>query len=248
MVKEVQLVDEYYEYDEDEDDKFTLFVPPVYYEYDERLCLIACLLLLEQRYRLLLSMTPQEIADEIKDIMDSLESELIATATTKVDDTVWGSFMNELIERNIPIYGVVSQDTSMYPIMESSLISAIEQLKYDLLAKSLFFKDNMSNSDFDITPNFKRAVREVTDAVGNNLLYTKEKSHRNVLKFVYGEDKLYNWYHMNDERVCDWCIYQGSLPPRRLDEIPLDHPWGRCTLDPVDSSYSDEYYLMLAGG
>ena len=28
----------------------------------------------------------------------------------------------------------------------------------------------------------------------------------------------------------------------------MDHPHGRCELEPIDYSYSDEYYLMLARG
>ena len=84
------------------------------------------------------------------------------------------------------------------------------------------------------------------DAVGNNLIHGKEKSRRNVLKFVYGEDKLYRWLTMNDSRVCEWCLIQQSLPPRTIDEMPLDHPRGRCTIDPIDEEYSDMYYLMLA--
>ena len=72
-------------------------------------------------------------------------------------------------------------------------------------------------------------------------------SHRRILRFVYGSDTLYRWLTMNDNRVCEWCRYQESLPPRPLDEIPYDHNHGRCELDPVDDSYSDEYYLLLAG-
>lgn len=242
MVKQLQTIEEYY----DDDEEYALFIPPDYYDYDERLVLIACLMLLEQRYRLLLSMTPNEISDEVEGIMDSLESELITTAKTKVDDAVGEAHLNELMESNIPVSGYVEQDTSMYSAMESSLKSAINQLKYDLLSKSLFFTDNMSNSDFSIEKNFKRAYQNVVDAVGNNLLYSKEKSHRNVLKFKYGEDKLYKWYHMNDSKVCDWCIMQGNKPPQRIDDWELDHPHGRCTLEPIDPSFSDEYYLLLA--
>jgi hypothetical protein len=121
-------------------------------------------------------------------------------------------------------------------------------LKGELKQKALFFKDNMSNSDFNILPNFKRAVQKVIDAVGNNLIYSKEKSKRNVYDFVYGSDKLYYWLTANDDRVCGWCRVQESLPPRTLSEIPLDHPQGNCELEPVDYTYSDEYYVMLARG
>jgi hypothetical protein len=38
------------------------------------------------------------------------------------------------------------------------------------------------------------------------------------------------------------------MPPRTLREMPLDHWNGRCDHEPVDYTYSDEYYVMLARG
>ena len=93
MVKQLQTIDEYYE---DEDDDLT-FAPPSYFESDERLVLIAVLMLLEQRYRLLSSMTPQDIVDEIDEIMDSFQSELLTTAEAKVDSAVWDSLREYLL-------------------------------------------------------------------------------------------------------------------------------------------------------
>jgi len=241
MVKQLQTIDEYYE---DEDDDLT-FAPPSYFESDERLVLIAVLMLLEQRYRLLSSMTPQDIVDEIDEIMDSFQSELLTTAEAKVDSAVWDSLLKELIEWNIPIMGYVEQDTSMYPIMIMSLTGLVNQLRDELKVKAQFFNDNMSKGDFSIIPNFKRAVQKIIDGVGNNLIYAKEKSHRRVLKFVYGDDALFKWYHMNDEKVCDWCIAQGREPPRRIDDWELDHPHGRCILEPVENIYSADYYALL---
>ena len=243
MVKQVQLIDEYYD---DEDDDELLFVPPSYYESDEQLVIFACLLLLKQLYERWESMTPQEIGDEIDGILDEFESELVETASSKVDSAVWDSLREELVEWNIPIFGNhVQQDTSMIPIMVASLTALINQLRDELSVKSQFFSENMSKDDFSITPNFKRAVQKLNDAVGNNLLYAKEKSHRNVLKFVYGDDKLYKWYHMNDSKVCDWCYAQGKEAPRRIDEWELDHPHGRCILEPIEDTYSAEYYALL---
>ena len=241
MVKQLQTIDEYYE---DEDDDLT-FAPPSYFESDERLVLIAVLMLLEQRYRLLSSMTPQDIVDEIDEIMDSFQSELLTTAEAKVDSAVWDSLLKELIEWNIPIMGYVEQDTSMYLIMMMSLTGLVNQLRDELKVKAQFFNDNMSKGDFSIIPNFKRAVQKIIDGVGNNLIYAKEKSHRRVLKFVYGDDALFKWYHMNDEKVCDWCIAQGREPPRRIDDWELDHPHGRCILEPVENIYSADYYALL---
>ena len=245
MVTQIQYIDEYYHSDEDDDDE--LFYAPTNLPTDEQLVIVACLLLLEQRYRVLKSMTLQRIVDEVEEMMDSLNSELSSTAIDKIDSCVYAYFDKVMSDYNIPDK-YVNQDTSMYPIVEQSIDTLINQLKGELKQKAMFFKDNLSKDDFNILPNFKRAVQKIIDAVGNNPIYSKEKSKRNVEEFVYGEDKLYYWLTANDDKVCNWCRVQESLPPRTLKEMPLDHPKGRCEHEPVDYTYSDEYMIMLARG
>ena len=84
MVKQIQTVDEYYDPYDDDDDPLAIFYAPTRFETDEQLVIVACLLLLQQRYMVMKSMTPQQIVDEIDSIMSSLETELVATATQKV--------------------------------------------------------------------------------------------------------------------------------------------------------------------
>ena len=246
MVSEIQYIDEYYHLDDDSDDD-ELFYAPLYYTTDEQLVIVACLLLLEQRYRVLKSMTPQQIVDEIEEIISALDIELKNVALSKIDDSVKGYF-NTLMEKyNIPL-NYVEIDTSMYPIVEESINTLTNQLEGELKVKAMFSDDNLSKGSFNILPNFRRAVQKLVDAVGVNLIYSKEKTSRNVDKFVYGKDKLYYWLTANDEKVCSWCKFQESLPPRTLDEMPLDHPHGHCEREPVDYLYSDEYMLLLARG
>lgn len=246
MVAQIQYIDEYYHTDdEDDDDALGIFYAPTYYETEEQLVIIACLLLLQQRYMLLKSMTPQQIVDEIEEIMSSLETELISTATDKVIGHTQDYLNRVLVDYAIPL-GYIDIDTSMIDIMNDSLTGMINSLRDELMVKGKFFRDNMSKDDFDVLPNFKRAVKKVIDAVGINTIYSKEKSNRKVLEFVYGEDKLYRWLTANDDKVCEWCRIQEKLPPRTLKEMPLDHPHGRCEKEPIDPTYSNEYYLMLA--
>ena len=247
MVKQIQQIDEYYDFVEGDDDDDYLFYAPTYFKFDEQLVILACLMLLEKRYRELQSMTLQRIVDEIDDIIDSLNVELKDTALDRIEITVKDYFDRIMEDFNIPDK-YVNQDTSMYEIVTESIDTLCNQLKGELKQKAMFFKDNLSKGDFNILPNFKRAIQKVVDAVGNNLIYSKEKSKRNIYKFVYGEDKLYYWLTANDDRVCAWCRVQESLPPRTIDEMPLDHPKGRCELEPVDFTYSDKYYTMLARG
>ena len=246
MVAQVQYIEEYYDLNEDDDDS-DLFYAPTRFEIDEQLVIVACLMLLEQRYRVLKSMTPQQIVDEVEDMIDSMNIEMSSTAIEKIDRATFDFFDREMRNYNIPSK-YVSQDTSMYPIVEESINTLCNQLKGELKQKSMFFSDNLTKDTFNILPNFKRAVRKIIDAVGGNLIYSKEKSKRNVEEFVYGEDKLYYWLTANDDKVCAWCKMQESLPPRTLREMPLDHWNGRCDHEPVDYTYSNEYMLMLARG
>ena len=247
MVKQIQETEEYYQSDEEDDDPHSLFYAPSYYEIDEQLVIVACLMILEQRYRVMESMTPQEVLNNVDEIVESLNKELSKTAIDKTDATVKTYFDNIMRDYSIPSK-YVSQDTSMYRILDESINTLCSQLQGELKQKSMFFVDNMSKDDFNILPNFKKAIRKIIDAVGSNIIYSKEKSKRNVEEFVYGEDKLYYWITANNDRVCEWCRMQESLPPRTLREMPLDHWNGHCTHEPVDYMYSNEYMIMLARG
>ena len=244
MVAQIQKIEEYYQSDEDDDE---IFYAPTYFEIDEQLVIVACLMLLEQRYRVLKSMTPQRVVDEVEDMIDALNIELTDTALSKIDATVKTYFNKLMADYGIPLK-YVSQDTSMYDIIDESITTLCNQLKGELKQKSMFFIDNMTKDTFNILPNFKRARQKIIDAVGGNLIYSKEKSKRNVEEFVFGSDKLYYWLTANDDKVCEWCRMQESLPPRTLREMPLDHWNGRCEHEPVDFTYSGEYMLMLARG
>lgn len=246
MVKLIQENDEFYE-SSDDDDPLNVFSAPSYFDTDEQLVLIACLMILEQRYRLLQSMSPSQVVDELEEIMDSLLSDLDNMAYSQTESHIKSYFESLLEDYSIPV-GYVDMDYSMLELLEDGIDNLVNQLNGELRVKAKFFRDNMSKDSFDVLPNFKRAVRKLVDTVGSNLIHGKEKSKRNIYEFVYGEDKLYNWLTANDDKVCSWCLAQQSLPPRTIDEMPLDHMHGRCELEPIDYTYSDDYYLMLARG
>ena len=241
MVKQIQTADEYYNPYDDDDDPLMVFSAPTYFDNDEQLVLIACLMLLEQRYRLMQSMTPQKVLDEIDDIAKSLKKELTSTAIKRIHDNVYDDFLAKLLEYGIPQSGYVEQDTSMDELVKDSIDNMVNQLVDELKVKAKFFRDNMVGDDFSILPNFKRAVRKLVDAVGNNLIYSKEKSTRNIYEFVYDEDVLWLWVTKMDSKVCEWCREQEQLPPRSIKDIPLDHPRGRCKIAPLWTAYSDQY-------
>ena len=198
---------------------------------------------------MLKSMTPSQVVDEVEELIDAMNSELTATAVSQIDTANRRFFEEFMSKYAVPLgKGYVSRDTSMYDIVEQSLNTMTDMLKGELKQKAMFFDDNLTKDTFSVLPNFKRAVRRTIDTVGGNLIFSKEKSKRNVEEFVYCKDKLYYWLTANDPKVCSWCRMQESLPPRTLREMPLDHWNGRCEHEPVDYTYSDEYMLMLARG
>ena len=243
MVKQIQTVDEYY--DED-DDLFGLFYAPDYYDYDEQLVLLACLLVLKQVYDRMQSMTPQRILDEIEEIVENLKSDLKDTAIREVHNNVYDYFSDVLMEYNIPQSGYVEQDTSMDDIIVQSIIGLCNQLRDEIKLKSMHFDKINSKGSFSIAPNFERAIRKLVDGVGVNLLYSKEKSERNVLDFVYTEDTLWIWVTKMDSKVCAWCREQEAMPPRRLKDMPYDHNHGRCGKTPVNPEYTEDYSKLIS--
>ena len=243
MVKQVQVIEEYY--DEDDDD-YGLFYAPDSYDYDEQLVLLACLLKLKQVYDRMQSMTPQMVLDEIDDITKNLKSDLKDTAIREVHNVVFDYFSEVLSEYSIPQSGYVKQDTSMDKIIKQSIDTLCNQLRDELKLKSMHFDSIKSKGTFSILPNFKRAVQKLIDGVGGNLLYSKEKSERNVLDFVYTDDTLWIWVTKGDSRVCGWCREQEAMPPRRLRDMPYDHLNGRCKKAPVNAEYTEDYSRLIS--
>lgn len=243
MVKQVQVIDEYY--DDEDEDIYALWVAPDYYDYDEQLVLLACLLKLKQVYDKMQSMTPQMVLDEIDDIVKNLKSDLKDTAIREVHNNVFDYFSDVLMKYNIPQSGYVEQDTSMDIVIRQSIDTLCNQLGDELKLKSLHFDLIKSKGTFSILPNFKRAVQKLIDGVGGNLLYSKEKSERNVLDFVYTDDTLWIWVTQGDMRVCEWCREQEAMPPRRLKDMPYDHLGGRCGKVPVNAEYTEDYSRLI---
>ena len=244
MVRQIQLTNEFYS--DDDSDTVGIFDVPDYFDSDEQLVLIAVLLLLEQRFRLFQSMSSERIISEVDSLMESFRTELTDTALSKLNDYIYDEFINELNDWSIPVEGYVSLDYSINDILTQSIDNMITQLQGELKLKAMYNNMGLTDKSVDVKPNFNRASNKLKDAMADALIKGKEINHRRILEFVYGTSKLYRWFTVNDDKVCDWCLYQQSLPPRPLSEIPYDHNHGRCVLDPIDTTYSDEYYLLLA--
>lgn len=231
-------------------DEFYLtdYTPPDFtansaYDTDEQFVILMCLALLEEYYELYHDLTPQELLDTITMDMDSFKDELSSEAKRYVEEAVDKHFNTILEEYKIPS-NTITPDYNETVIL-AGITSLINQLHDDLKAKAIYFANNLANSPFDVNPNFKRAVKRINDVIGTGLIHAKEKSYREVSKFVYGEDALYKWVCKMDAKTCSWCRSQARSEPRVIDDWELDHPFGRCTLVPVSEEFSDEYKLMV---
>lgn len=239
MVQTNQTTDEYY---------LTDYTPPDFtanssYDSDEQFAILMCLALLEYYYENYNNQSPDEILKTITEDMDSLKESLSSEGMKYVEDAVNTVFNKELEDYQIP-ENTISPEYN-YLVIVAGIDALVNQLRDDLKAKAIYYANNLSNSPFNVKPNFERAIKRINDVVGTGLINAKELSHRNVSKFVYGSDALFYWVCKNDAKTCSWCRSQARSDPRPIDEWELDHPYGRCTLKPVNEEFSDDYKLLV---
>lgn len=213
------------------------------YDSDEIYVILLCLAYLEEYYTRYNQMTASELLDVVSQDMDTLKSDLLKVISDDGVKSVDEIFDGLLMEYNIP-EDVVKPDYNK-EVMIAGIDALVNQLRDDLIAKATFNLHSLNDGLFDVSPNFKRAISRINDVVGTGLVHAKEKSGRNIFKFVYGEDALFYWVCRNDARTCSWCRSQARSEPRPIDEWELDHPYGRCTLKPVNESFSDDYRLLV---
>ena len=239
MTQLTQSTDEYYLQD---------YTPPDFtanqsYDTDEQFVILMCLALLEAYYELYNNQSPSEILKTITDDMDSFKEELSSEGIRYIQEAVDKVFEEELEEYNIPSSTITPDYNNL--VISAGINALVNQLRDDLKAKAIYYANNLANTPFDVKPNFERAIKRINDVIGTGLIHAKEKSHREVSKFVYGEDALYRWVCVMDAKTCAWCRSQARSEPRKIDEWELDHPFGRCSLVPVTEEFSDDYKLLV---
>lgn len=239
MVQTVQTTDEYYSTDGLPVD----FSANSSYDDDEQFVILMCLALLKKYYELYHNQSPEEVLKRITKDMESFNKDLSDDARKYVQKAVDEYFEGKLNEHNIPS-SVVAPDYNNTVII-AGITALVNQLHDDLKAKAIFYKNNLVGSSFDVKPNFERAVKRINDIVGTGLIHAKEKSNRNISKFMYGDNALYRWVCKLDAKTCSWCRSQARSTPRKIDEWELDHPFGRCVLVPVSDELSEDYKLLI---
>ena len=219
------------------------FTPKNGLTFDEEELVSIFLSYLYQFYETHANNSPEEIVASFSKDIDKLIKEMENAGLEAFDEYFKTDFEMELNEKNIP-HGEVSYDlTPDKEILVASLVATLETLRYEVIAKAKHYVANMKNfiESFNMNPNFKQAITKINNMVAFNMMNAKEKSHREVLNFIYGEDMLYTWECMGDMKTCRWCLTMAESPPMRLEEFPLDHPYGRCTLRPINQKFTDRY-------
>lgn len=239
MVQTNQSTDEYY---------LTDYTPPDFsanssYDSDEQFVILMCLAILEAYYEQYNNQSPTDLLKTITEDMDTFKESLSSEGMKYIEDAVNEKFNEELNEYQIPENTILPDYNSL--VILAGIDALVNQLRDDLRAKAIYYANNLSNSPFSVKPNFERAIKRINDVIGTGLINAKEKSHRNVSKFVYGENALFYWVCMMDAKTCAWCRSQAKSDPRPIDEWELDHPYGRCTLKPVSEEFSDDYKLLV---
>lgn len=224
--------------------EYLSFMPSSGYDSDEQIVILACLNLLEEYYELYQSLTPEEILNRVDDDIEVLTNELSTTAISNINSEVALGFIEELNSYSIP-EDYMTPDSVVDEVVILGLIAGMNQLRDDLKAKATYYIQYRLSTVFNIDPNFKRAINKISDVVGNNLFIAKEAGHRQISRFVYGNETLYRWRCVMDARTCTVCRALSREAPKPLDEWPYDHPHGRCTLEPVNPTYSEDYLLLL---
>ena len=220
------------------------FIPSSNYDSDEQIVILACLNLLEEYYELYQSLTPEELLNRVDNDIEALIRELTTTALSNINSEVSASFIEELNSFYIP-EDYMTPDNVVDDVVILGLIAGMNQLKDDLKAKATYYLQYKLTTVFNIDPNFKRAISKVSEVVSNNLSIAKEAGHRQISKFVYGNETLYRWRCVMDARTCTVCRALSREAPKPIDEWPYDHPHGRCTLEAVNPTFSEDYQLLL---
>lgn len=135
--------------------------------------------------------------------------------------------------------------TSTNDVLVTTLISTHEQLRNDTKMKVKVWIDrNNPITNFNLNPNFKRALSRYNQAFKYATNTITQKSDREIKSFVFKPETRYLWVCFG-KHPCAWCIDQSKEQPRLLEDIPYDHINGWCGVIPAKEEYSDEYLSIM---
>lgn len=182
----------------------------------------------------------EEFEEDVSDLNTQLKEILFSLFASYTAD-----IQNELdVEYLIPS-GTVESNVDLETVINSGVDSVTSTLYSDLKNKADFYKDvAITTGMFSLHSNFRRAVKKLTNVIDNNAQYASHVIAREYLSFVYGQEKLFYW-RVSGVNTCPWCYEMEAMGAMPLSWFPVDHPNGRCWLEPViPDDYSDEYIIL----
>ena len=184
------------------------------------------------------------VSEEFQEQLNGLNTHLKELLLSLFSDYV-SKVQNELDIQYVIPTGTVESDFDLEKVIDSGVDMVTTQLYSDLKNKADFYRDvAITTGMFSLHSNFRRAVKRLTDVIRNNAQYTENRITRSYLEFVYGQEKLFYW-RVSGINTCAWCYEMEAMGAMPLSWFPVDHPNGRCWLEPVIADdYSDEYIVL----
>ena len=184
------------------------------------------------------------VSEEFQEQLNGLNTHLKELLLSLFSDYV-SKVQNELDIQYVIPTGTVESDFDLEKVIDSGVDMVTTQLYSDLKNKADFYREvAITTGMFSLHSNFRRAVKRLTDVIRNNAQYTENRITRSYLEFVYGQEKLFYW-RVSGINTCAWCYEMEAMGAMPLSWFPVDHPNGRCWLEPVIADdYSDEYIVL----
>lgn len=218
------------------------YVPNHSDDTDEKALAVVYFYRLYQLYAKYSTKTPEYVSTHIGQDINKLKVQLLKTTSKDLERYVAQIREDKLaeykLEKGIKEAQIDIKATN--DVLNSTITTVLDQLKNDVKTKVQVWIDrNNPIKDFNLKPNFKRAISRFNQGFRYATNTLTQKVSRTVKKFVYQED-LWLWVCYG-RHPCAWCIDQSKNKPRPLSDIPYDHIGGYCDVENVKGDYSQEY-------
>ena len=149
---------------------------------------------------------------------------------------------------SIPSNTITSDDFDTASLIKTGINTVTSTLHSDLKDKATYYKI-MKNTSGKFLPhsNFRRGLKRLTNQIDYKTQSIDKNIKRKYDTFVYGREALFDWV-CSGINTCAWCYMVEAESPMPLNMLPVDHPYGICTITPHNSNDFSQEYLNLTGG
>lgn len=196
---------------------------------------------LEVQYYSEYDVVSEEFEKKLADFNVELKEAIMSLFKEYMDNT----HTNFDVEYKLPS-GIVTTEFDIKNVLNGEVDGITNMLRDDIQNKANFYKDvAITTGIFSLHANFRRAIRKLTNVVGNNANYVHERIHRSYYELVYGQEALFYWV-CSGINTCAWCYSIEAMGAMPLSWFPVDHPNGNCVLKPAyPDTYSEEYLKLM---